>query len=63
MTFPDQLRALRARKNLSQSQAAAVIGMSVRTLQDWELGRSKPPAWAQTSVLGRLRATRKKRKA
>ena len=62
MTFPDQLRAVRARKNLRQAQAAAVIGMSVRTLQDWELGRSKPPAWIQTCVLGQLRITRKKRK-
>ena len=33
---------------LSQSQFAALMGVSVRTLQDWEQGRRKPSGAAQT---------------
>jgi DNA-binding transcriptional regulator YiaG len=32
----------RAQARLSQSQAADVLGVSVRTLQGWEAGRSMP---------------------
>lgn len=62
MTFPDQLRALRARKRLSQTQAAeAIPGLSVRTLQDWEISRRLPPPWAQNLILAKLRSTRKRK--
>jgi len=33
---------------LSQSQFAALMGVSVRTLQEWEQGRRKPSGAAQT---------------
>ena len=34
--------AARARTGLSQGQFAAMIGVSTRTLQEWEQGRRKP---------------------
>jgi putative transcriptional regulator len=34
--------ALRARFNLSQSKFAALLGISVATLQNWEQGRREP---------------------
>ncbi len=39
---------IRARREarLSQSQAARVLGVSLRTIQRWERGTTKPPAWA-----------------
>ena len=42
--------ALEARKQtgLSQSQFAALIGVSVRTLQGWEQGRKQPSGAART---------------
>lgn len=42
--------ALRARTHmaLSQSQFAQLLGVSVRTLQEWEQGRKKPTGAAQT---------------
>ena len=36
------VRAIRTRMNLSQSSFAALLGVSVRTLQDWEQGRRTP---------------------
>ena len=41
---------IRARENLdlSQSQFAELLGVSVRTLQDWEQGRREPSGAAKT---------------
>lgn len=52
MTWAAQFRT--ARDSLSQAEAAAAISalLSVRTVQDWELGRRQPPDWAQPLVLG-----------
>lgn len=40
--------AARLKAGLSQSQFAASIGVSVRTLQDWEQGRREPSGAART---------------
>lgn len=45
----------RARTGLSQSQFAALLGVSPRTLQDWEQGRREPTGAAQTLL--RIAAT------
>ena len=38
----------RLKSGLSQSQFSALMGVSVRTLQDWEQGRRKPSGAAVT---------------
>lgn len=38
----------REKTGLSQSQFAALLGMSVRTLQGWEQGRKQPSGAART---------------
>lgn len=38
----------RAASQLSQAQFAQLMGVSVRTLQEWEQGRRKPSGAAQT---------------
>lgn len=44
------LIAARTASGLSQSQFATLMGVSVRTLQDWEQGRRKPSGAAQTLI-------------
>lgn len=48
----DSFAIVRAREKsgLSQSQFAALLGVSIRTLQEWEQGRRAPSAAAQTLI-------------
>lgn len=39
---------VRVKMELSQSQFAKLLGVSVRTLQEWEQGRKNPTGAAQT---------------
>jgi len=42
---------IRRKVGLSQSHFAALLGVSVRTLQDWEQGRRAPSGAARTLLL------------
>lgn len=42
------VRTIREKTGLSQSRFAALLGVSVRTLQDWEQGRRAPTGAART---------------
>lgn len=39
---PGNVKEIRERMDLSQSAFVGVLGVSVRTLQEWEQGRRKP---------------------
>ncbi len=43
--------AIREKTCLSQARFAALLGVSVRTLQDWEQGRRAPSGAARTLLL------------
>ncbi len=47
--IPDEINTARIRKkiNMSQSRFAAYIGVSVRTIQEWEQGRVVPSGAAR----------------
>ena len=59
---PVDVKAIRAKAGLSQAAFARSYGFSVRTLQDWELGRSTPPSpvRAYLIVIGRYPETVRK---
>jgi len=42
---------IRARTGLSQAKFAALLGVSVRTLQEWEQGRRAPTGAARTLLM------------
>ena len=47
--LPDDIRTIRSHKlHLSQDKFAAMLGVSVRTLQEWEQGRRKPSGAAKS---------------
>lgn len=39
---PPEIKTVREKLNVSQNEFALMIGVSVRTLQNWEQGRRKP---------------------
>lgn len=45
------IREIRQKVGLSQAQFAQLLGVSVRTLQDWEQGRRSPSGAARTLLL------------
>jgi putative transcriptional regulator len=49
-TVPD-IAGIREGTRLSQAQFARLLGVSVRTLQDWEQGRRAPSGAARTLLL------------
>ncbi|MEK8088463.1 helix-turn-helix domain-containing protein [Thermithiobacillus plumbiphilus] len=45
---PTDVKAIREHTGLSQSAFAALLGVSPRTLQDWEQGRRQPSGAAKS---------------
>jgi DNA-binding transcriptional regulator YiaG len=50
-SFADQIRAQREAEQLSQSEAAAEWGVSLKTLQNWEQGEREPGAFLARCIL------------
>ena len=50
VTVPS-VSSIREKTGLSQSRFAVLLGVSVRTLQDWEQGRRAPSGAARTLLL------------
>ena len=52
---PPEIKTVREKLNVSQSEFALMIGVSVRTLLNWEQGRRKPegPAKALLRIASR----------
>jgi putative transcriptional regulator len=46
------IRTYRKKHGLSQSEFAEKLGISVRTLQNWEIGRNAPRGLAKIALLG-----------
>lgn len=42
LSLPSEPQVIRSKLKLSQSAFAALLGVSTRTLQDWEQGRRSP---------------------
>lgn len=53
--FANALKALREKEELTQAEAAESWGVNLRTLQEWEYGRTTPPDFLAKCVLFYLR--------
>jgi len=63
-TFDAQdVRAIRAKLNKSQSEFARLIGVSVATIQNWEQGRRQPEGPARALLVVASKAPRTVEKA
>ena len=49
--FMDALKVWRSANGLSQSQAAGRLGVPLKTLQNWEIARTKRQGFAETALL------------
>ena len=49
-TLPQKLKAWRARKKLSQPEAATLLNIPKGTLQGWEQGRHSPSPLAKVAL-------------
>lgn len=49
--FTNTLKAWRERKGFTQADAAKKLGLSVRTLQNWEIERNMPRGFGLTALL------------
>jgi DNA-binding transcriptional regulator YiaG len=49
--FADELKAIRLSQNFSQSEAADAWGISLRTLQGWEIEKAVPSPFVAKCVL------------
>lgn len=52
--FSERLKAARAAAGTSQREAAEILDISVRTLQNWEIDSRTPPPYVQKMVLDTL---------
>lgn len=55
VSIPKQLKAWRARAGLSQPDAAAHLGITRRTLENWEQGVNAPRGLARSALLEKLK--------
>ncbi len=52
--FSRILKDYRERHQLTQNEAAAKLGVSVRTLQNWEIARNMPRGFGLRALVGAL---------
>lgn len=50
MADADSIRWMREQTGLNRKQFAEKFGIPYRTIQDWEDGKSRPVAWAETAL-------------
>jgi len=56
--FKETIKRWRERKGFTQQEAADHIGISVRTLQNWEIARNMPNGYGLKALLAELKTKR-----
>lgn len=50
----NELKIARKRADLTQQEMSELLDIPVRTIQDWESGRRKPPSYVEKLVINEL---------
>jgi DNA-binding transcriptional regulator YiaG len=48
---PDEIRTVRKGLGLTQSSFADALGVSLRTVEEWEAGRNVPPPYLRLALV------------
>ena len=59
--FAGKLKRWRIRENVSQSGAAEILRVPVRTLQNWEIARTKPTAFVERELMKTICPAKKRK--
>ena len=46
-----KIKEIREKLKLTQTQFGALFGIPLRTIQEWELGRRKPPEYVENMIM------------
>ena len=49
-------RSIRQSANLTQKQLSDMLGIPLRTIEDWDSGRRKPPEYVKDLIIFKLAA-------
>ena len=50
------IRPIRQSSNLTQKQLSDLLGIPLRTIEDWDSGRRKPPEYVTALIIFKLAA-------
>lgn len=50
------IRSIRQAANLTQKQLSDMLGIPLRTIEDWDSGRRKPPEYVTDLIIFKLAA-------
>lgn len=53
-TFAEKLKTIRTGADWKRPKMVERVGVPLRTIEDWEAGKSTPPEYVQRLVLDRL---------
>lgn len=53
-SFAEKFRTIRTEAKWSRPKMVETMGIPLRTIEDWEAGKSTPPEYVQRLVLDRL---------
>lgn len=49
-----RIKEYREKVGISRAEMARMFGIPIRTLENWESGVRKPPAWAEKLIIEKL---------
>ena len=55
------IKEARKRAGLTQKRMSEILKIPIRTIESWDMGKSKPPLWAELLIIEKLEQIAKER--